>query len=286
MSELQDILDAIRGLGANFNPAVQAATKEIYRRNIDLTPADEKLDINYGPDDRQVLDVYLPKTTATGVVLFIHGGGFVGGDKNEDGTFYGNLGRFLARNGLIGVLPSYRRAPDHGWPAAAHDVRDAVAWWHTNASNFSAASLPVYVIGQSAGACHVATWLFDDQARGVPLQPISKVMLMSGYYNAVEPMADNIRAYFGSDPSVFGRRSPLTHVKKIEIPVTLSVAEFDPGIISARTYELAAKLSLAFGSGPEVVFLKGHNHVSTVMSIGSPHESAALEMLKFAGVSM
>ncbi len=284
MTNLKKIQDDIRALGPVFNPTVQMATKEIYRPHIDMSPAIETTDLRYGIHQRQRLDLYRPKATATAVVLFIHGGGFIGGDKNEDGVFYVNVGRYLARNGLIGVLASYRHAPEFTWPAATHDVRDAVSWWHRNAVDFGAAALPVYVVGQSAGACHVASWLFDDETRRAPLDPVAGVMLLSGYYRAVTPMGENIQAYFGKDEATYARRSPLSHITSTDIPLLLSVAEYDPGIIASRTYELAAAVSLANGRSPDVAYLKGHNHVSTVMSLGSEHDSAGEVILRFAGV--
>lgn len=41
-------------------------------------------DTSYGPHERNVLDLYLPKDTAeTGLILFIHGGAWVAGDKSS-----------------------------------------------------------------------------------------------------------------------------------------------------------------------------------------------------------
>lgn len=55
-------------------------------------------------------------------------GGFVGGDKNGDGAFYPNVGRWFARQGILAVLPNYRLAPHHPWPAVAQDVAAVMTW--------------------------------------------------------------------------------------------------------------------------------------------------------------
>ncbi|RZL50015.1 MAG: alpha/beta hydrolase [Pedobacter sp.] len=43
------------------------------------------LDVAYGADAKQKIDVFLPanRTSNTGIIIFIHGGSFIGGDKSE-----------------------------------------------------------------------------------------------------------------------------------------------------------------------------------------------------------
>jgi triacylglycerol lipase len=271
----------VRALGPRFGPDVLAATQDIYRAHVDTTPVDERRDLSYGPHERHRLDLYRPASPPSAAVVFVHGGGFIGGDRNEDGVFYANVGRFLGRNGFAAVLPSYRLAPQFAWPSAANDVRDAVAWTRQNIDGVASGDVPLIVLGQSAGASHVASWLFDDESREAPLGPLAGVMLMSGFYSAVAPLAPNVAAYFGLDPSTYERRSPLPHVRKTDIPLWLSAAQFDPGVIASRTFELAQALSRHNGFSPEFAWMRGHNHVSTVMSLGSPHDSAGREILAF-----
>ena len=132
MSLANELQAKVRSLGAAFNLDILTATQEIYRQHLDMTPVEERANLVYGSDERQRLDLYLPKAAPLAVVVYVHGGGFVGGDKNGDGTFYLNVGRFLARHGFAAVLPNYRRAPAHGWPAGAQDVRDVIGWVRQN----------------------------------------------------------------------------------------------------------------------------------------------------------
>src|SRR5262249_52305199 len=155
MTISEDIARQVRALGTKFDPEVLAATRAIYRPHLDLSGAPrEQADVSYGPHARHRLDVYPPAGKPRAAVVFIHGGGFVAGDKNGDGVFYRNIGRWLARQGFAAVLPNYRLAPDHPWPAGAQDVQAVLQWVNANAD------APVVVLGQSAGASHVASWLF------------------------------------------------------------------------------------------------------------------------------
>ena len=281
MSLANELQAKVRSLGAAFNLDILTATQEIYRQHLDMTPVEEKANLVYGSDERQRLDLYLPKAAPLAVVVYVHGGGFVGGDKNGDGTFYLNVGRFLARHGFAAVLPNYRRAPAHGWPAGAEDVRDVIGWVRQNVRGLATDELDLFVLGQSAGASHVGSWLFDSQTRGTPLGALAGVMLMSGFYNAAAPLSANALAYFGDDVTLHAQRSPITHVSKIEVPVCLSVAELDPGSIGWQTFQLAEAMTRCNGRSPEFAWLRGHNHVSTVLSLGSPQQDAAAEILRF-----
>lgn len=276
------IVQQVRALGAKMDADVAAATRAIYRPHLDQAEAaDELVDVAYGPHARHRLDVYLPAGAAGAVVVFIHGGGFVAGDKNSDGVFYRNIGRWLSRQGFAAVLPNYRLAPAAAWPAGAVDVQAVLQWVHDNRATFGAQLPPLVLWGQSAGASHVATWLFDDVARGGSAAQLSAVMMMSGFYSAEAPLFAEGRAYFGADASLYAQRSPLTHVKPVSVPLWLGVAELDPGWIAQQTYATARALTLAQGRSPDFHFFRGHNHVSTVQSLGSPHQDAGEEVVRF-----
>ena len=272
----------IRALGPVFNPEVNEATRAIYRHQLDLSKAgEERLDAAYGEHPRHRLDVYLPTATSRGTVVYVHGGGFTGGDKNGDGVFYVNVGRWLARNGWTCVIPNYRLAPAHPWPAGARDLAAVMHWVRGNAADLAAPGAPVVVWGQSAGASHVASWLFDADARGGGAAEASAVMFMSGFYQAVAPLAGGPKAYFGEDASRYALRSPLTHVAAVKVPLWLSVAEFDPAGIAQHTWALARAVTLAGDRNPDFHFFRGHNHVSTVQSLGSAQTDVGAEVLRF-----
>lgn len=278
------IAEQIRALGPNFDAAALAATRAVYRPHLDLSvAAQERIDVAYGPHPRQRLDVYLPAQAPAAVVVFVHGGGFVAGDKNGDGVFYANLGRWLARQGFAAVLPNYRLAPADPWPAGAVDVAGALAWVDQHRAALGAVAVPLVVWGQSAGASHVASCLFDQAACEGPPTAVDAVMLMSGFYSAEAPLPAGPRAYFGDDAALYAQRSPLTHARALPVPLWLGVAELDPGWIAQHTYALARAVTVASGRSPDFHFFRGHNHVSTVQSLGSPQGDAAAELLRFLG---
>ena len=150
-------------MGPNFDEEILGATRALYAPLIRKPSAGVKVtaDVAYGSDPRQKLDVYQPAGAAEHVLVYIPGGGFVGGDKNLDGVFYVNLGNYFASHGILTIVANYRLAPAHAWPAGAQDVAGAVAWARANAKSFGGDPARIMLFGQSAGSTHAATYLFD-----------------------------------------------------------------------------------------------------------------------------
>jgi acetyl esterase/lipase len=267
----------IAELGPHFDPAVLQETFALYRpllppvhRNVT-----EQLDIPYGPDERQRLDLYAPaNATALPVLIYVPGGGFVGGDKRSEDAFYANIGHDFANRGFLVLVMNYRIAPRHPWPAGGEDVGHAVTWAVKYASAHGGDSTRIAIFGQSAGATHAATWLFDPSLKGE--KPVAAAILASGTYRVGgDKIPPNVAAYFGSDASQYEARSPITHVHATGVSLLLTVCEFDPPFLASPTFELAARLTNANGRPPRLHWLAGHNHVSNVLCIGTADNVAA-----------
>ena len=77
-------------------------------------------DVKYGAADRNLLDVFLRDTAspARPVLIYVHGGGFVAGNKRTPGSpFNDNIMLWAVKNGFVGVNMTYRLAPQSPWPA-------------------------------------------------------------------------------------------------------------------------------------------------------------------------
>ena len=88
-------------------------------------------DVKYGAADRNLLDVFMAETAASArpVLIYVHGGGFVAGNKRAPGSpFYDNVMLWAAKNGFVGVNVTYRLAPQAVWPSGAEDLAAAVLW--------------------------------------------------------------------------------------------------------------------------------------------------------------
>ena len=109
---------------------------------------------NTGPAGTMDLhvDVYqVPSSKPTPVILQIHGGGWIRGDRP---TSYRSFGPFMAA-GMSVVTVEYRNAKDAPAPAAIEDVRCAMAWVKHNAAKYNFDPNNVVPWGGSAGG-HLA----------------------------------------------------------------------------------------------------------------------------------
>src|SRR3546814_12473666 len=104
---------------------------------------------------------------------------------------------------------------------------------------------------------------------------------MSGFYRANAPRTGGPGLYFGDDEARWLERSPAAHVATPHPPLLLTVAELDPAVIADQTLDFAAALNAADGRPPQLLWLEGHNHVSTVHvpGLGGSDVGAALAAL-------
>jgi acetyl esterase/lipase len=117
-------------------------------------------DLSYAAteDPRQRLDLYLPAPRASSVlpvVVYLHSGGWISGDKGEGARF---LTPLVATGRFAGVSAGYRLAGDATWPAQLHDVQAAVRWVRANADRYGFDPERIAAWGWSAGG-HLALML-------------------------------------------------------------------------------------------------------------------------------
>ena len=282
---IESIQSAVAALGANFNPSVLTATRNIYRPHI--PPAGFQgiqcvSDVVWGEHERHTLDVYRPvQTSIAPVLLFVHGGGFIAGSKREDETFHRNVGEYFARHGFLTLITNYRLAPKDPWPAGGQDIGRVLAWAENHVEEWGGQKNCIQVLGQSAGSSHVASWLFDEQIRGNSNEILRGAALMSGVYRPMEPLPPPLQSYWGSDPLLYNQRAPISHVKPSKLPLLLTVTELDPSWLARHTFDLALELTLANGQSPRFAWFEGHNHVSTGQSLGSPQDDVGQKLIAF-----
>jgi acetyl esterase/lipase len=279
-----DTSKKIAAMGPVFNPEILVQTRELYTPLvIPLGDLKVSVDLPYGDDDRQRVDLYRPahfEQPATAVVHFT-GGGFVAGDKRIDATFFANIGGHFARHGMLGVVANHRLAPVHPWPAARDDVGRVVSYIRANVTNVDGGPIRIVLWGISAGATHVAAYLFDRAARGDDTDGVVGAILTSGFYRVPSQAPPNVKAYFGSDEALYEDRSPMSHANAGNVPVLLTVSEHDPAMFGAQTFELAAALTRRSGKCAQLVWLAGHNHASTAFSVGTADDALGPLMLDF-----
>jgi triacylglycerol lipase len=286
------VLLAVTAAGAQMNavpPEVGRGVQEIGRgidppRTAQLyAPLQEKQpyaglvvtrDVKYGSADRHLLDVFADERAAgprRPVLMFVHGGAFVSGDRRAPpgSPFYDNIVVWAARNGFIGVNLTYRLAPAHPWPAGTEDVAAAVRWVREHAAGRGGDPERVFLMGHSAGATHVATYVAHPRFHGAGGPGIAGAILLSGLFDlsAVSPDPP-IRAYYGEDTARWAERGSLAGLVQTRVPLLVVVAELDPPMFEDQSARLGRALCDA-GRCPRAVTLPGHSHMSEVYAFNS-----------------
>ncbi len=136
---------------------------------------------------KHLLDVYQPcGRTGTPVLLFIHGGAWMQGDKN----LYMELGNtFSGYYNVTTVVASYQISSDP-WnakhPTHIKDVAMAFRWVHEHIAEYGGDSTNISIFGQSAGG-HLVSLLATDSTYldsiGQSVRSIKRVISMSGAYD-------------------------------------------------------------------------------------------------------
>ena len=242
-------------------------------------------DIKYGPAERNLLDVFHGRrdSSAQPVLIFVHGGAFVAGDKHSAGSpFYDNIALWAARHGFIGVTMTYRLALQSPWPAGAEDIALAVKWVAGNIGSRGGDRSRIYLLGHSAGATHVASYVSHPEFYRVKDSGIKAAIMLSGLYDlTASVLRPPEKAYFGDDPARYAERSSIRGLIAAKIPLMIVAAEFDAPVF-LRQFDL---VKAAACEGPNAcirsVVLPRHNHMSEVYSINTSDTLLTDQILDF-----
>lgn len=118
----------------------------------------QKFDIPFAAPDKLRLDVYVPEHATGDVVVFLYGGHWSTGDKDQ----YRFVGHGLTSRGFVAVIANYRTYPEATFPTFVEDAALAVKWTHDQIAEFGGDPKRVYLAGHSAGA-HIAALLNLDE---------------------------------------------------------------------------------------------------------------------------
>ncbi|GLV27880.1 hypothetical protein TomTYG75_04060 [Sphingobium sp. TomTYG75] len=233
-------------------------------------------DIPYGPHERHRLDLYRPQSSSSApILIFLHGGGFLKGDKGGEQNWpNANVGRMAAQAGFIGIVPNYRLAPDHQWPAGPEDVASVIAWTKANAAQHGGDPNRIVLMGTSAGAVHVAGYI---KRHGTA--DIRAAILLSGLYGYT-PLDDRDTLYYG-DPALYPDRMPLEAVASTTLPLFIACAQHDPARFQQEFLGLMQDRLNRHGAMPRAMIVSGHNHYSLPMHLGTSDRRLADEICAF-----
>ncbi len=231
-------------------------------------------DIDYGREVRQQLDVYHAADTATArpVVVFLHGGAWIRGSKNQ----YLFVGEALVSKGFVGVIPNYRLFPDVTFPAFVEDGALALKWVTNNIKRFGGNPNAIYVMGHSAGA-HIAALLALDErylrSVGGNQRWLKGMIGLAGPYDWLPYFSERDKQIFGP-PSQYPASQPINFVDGGEPPLLLMYGNKDKTVKPRNIENLAAAVRNQQGE-VKTIFYPRLGHIGIVGALSRPLRSRA-----------
>ncbi|MBU1357452.1 MAG: alpha/beta hydrolase [Gammaproteobacteria bacterium] len=215
------------------------------------------------------------------MLVFVHGGAFVAGERRRPGTpFHDNVMLWAAEQGWVGVNLTYRLAPRHPWPAGGDDVLRAMRWLQNHLSRWNGDPNRTFLFGHSAGAAHAAEALVrsatDDAAAAW-----AGTLLLSGIYAPAAAESNPGReAYYGADRHLWHARGASDRLSRCDAPVAVMWSEFEAEEFAQQGKKMCERIR-EIGGTAHATLVAGHNHFSPVLSLGSGDRSFARLVRQF-----
>jgi arylformamidase len=183
-----------------------------------------QLDLRYGPDGKQTLDVFAPDPAFAGgfapVLIVIHGGYWRALDKAD----YSFLASSFTDEGALVLVPNYDLCPEVSIERIAMQLTEAVAWAWRHAADHGGDPSRIVLAGHSAGG-HLAAMLsccdWKRVGRDLPRRLVQGAMSISGLHD-LAPLArtPSLQADLRLDAASVRRLSPV-HFPPPRSPQTL-----------------------------------------------------------------
>jgi len=275
---------------------------QLYYKNADLPEKQVLRDIPYwnsvdSHPARHRLDLFLPQGTQWPILVFVHGGGWMEGDKSlrvAGADIYGNIGRFYASRGVGVAVINYGLIPDVPWRHQPEDVARAAAWVHTHIAAYGGDASRVFLAGHSAGAQLVTRVALDPEllkAMGLSTGIVCGVISVSG---AALDLTDEKTYELGEKLSYYEKRfrdvnggdqwkqaaSPVYFVGATAPPFLILYAEGEKPSLQRQSERLHVTLTKA-GIQNRVVAVPAESHELILLTLSRPDKISAPAILDF-----
>jgi len=232
------------------------------------------------------------------LVMYVHGGGWQSGHTRQAGAFanWPEVLASLARRGYVVVSVEYRLSSEAQFPAAIHDVKNAIKWLRANASKYAIDPQQVVIWGGSAGG-HLAALAATSCGVQAIEPPDSKTLAATqsdcvqglvawyGVFNidAGQENSSALGKFLGCKPGecadTAALASAITHLDAKDPPTLLVHGEADKVVPVSQSREFARALK-SKGVASELVVIPGADHSFTGTSLEETRKASLLALNK------
>ncbi len=234
------------------------------KKKDDAGAAKTMLNVKYGADAKQAMDIYLPtnrNTATTPVLILIHGGGWTEGSRNDLNVFVDTLKRRLPNYAIFNI--SYRLAANgqNLFPTQENDVKAAVEFIFSKRNEY-AVSDRIAMLGASAGA-HLALLHTYKYSSPVKIKAVVSFFgpteLVQMYNNPPNPLIPLLLAGVtggtpSSNPVIYQQSSPYHFAAAGVAPTLLLHGSNDIVVAASQSSILHDKLNSVAVSNQYVLY--------------------------------
>ena len=208
--------------------------------------------VSYGSDAAQKMDIYLPagrKTDSTRLVIMVHGGAWLEGDKNDFAPYVTILKQRLPGYAIANI--NYRLATTSGnfFPTQENDMKAAVDFLLQKTSEYNI-SQKIVLLGASAGA-HMSllqAYKYASPKIRAVVSYFGPTDITSLYNSASVNTKVGLQLLLGGTPtnsSMYLQSSPTNFVDAQDPPTIIFHGDTDPIVNVAQSTLLRDKLQAA-----------------------------------------
>jgi acetyl esterase/lipase len=231
-------------------------------------PEKTELNVSYGSNAAQKMDVYLPSnrsTTTTKVMILIHGGGWNQGDKTDFAVYVDTLKKRLPSYAIFNINYRLANAPNI-FPAQELDVKAAIEFIYNKRTEYGISDKFV-LLGASAGG-HLALLHAYKYTSPVKIKAVVDFFgptdLVEMYNNPINPLIPlQLSAVTGGNPTshapMYQQSSPINFVTPQASPTILLHGGADIVVAPSQSLSLQIRLLMA-GVPNQYVFYPAENH--------------------------
>jgi arylformamidase len=238
------------------------------------------LNVPYGNSPREVLDIYGAGKPDGPVFVYIHGGYWRSGSKDDNCNF---APAFVER-GVTVVLVEYDLCPKVTVTDIVGQTRASIGWVYRNISRYSGNPSKLFISGHSAGGHLVAMALaYDWEKEGPPPDLIKGAVASSGVYDLDMVMHVSANEQIRMTPEIAKQNSPLSHPPRVPCPVIVTVGSSEPDgwkQMSKDYYQFCK----AHGVDCEYLEVPGANHYTMSDHMTDAQSPLTQAILKLMGL--
>ena len=225
-----------------------------------------QLDVPYGVEPRQRLDLFFPPGDATGlpIHLFIHGG-YWRAQVKEDYVFVADG---ITALGAIAAVVEYTLLPGIRMAEQVHQIREAARWLADNAASFGGDGNRLTASGHSAGG-HLVTYLAAraPHERAFPSTAIRAVMPISGIFDLRPISTSYLQPELHLTDEEIAHWSPIEAIPSTETHFELVIGHKETRPFHQQQQDYAFVLS-RHGARVERRTMAGEDHMSVLRQMG------------------